>query len=100
MDRARWIAGASAASVALATSPPARGQALHQVTMAALGPSAASWPYMICAELGLYKHYGLDLQTILISSTAGGAQLLIAKGCDFVDLSTTQVIEAVLGGAD
>lgn len=55
---------------------------------------------MICSELSFYKHYGLDLQNVLINSTAGGAQLLIAKGCDFVDLSVTQVIEAVQGGAD
>lgn len=68
--------------------------------MGALGPSAASWPFMICAELGFYKRYGLDVHEVLVTSTAAAAQLLIAKGCDFADLSVTQVVEAVLGGAD
>lgn len=73
---------------------------MRDVTFASLGPSAASWPFMIAAELKLYKRYGLNPENITISSTAAGAQLLIAKGVDLVDLSVTQLIEAVQGGAE
>lgn len=68
--------------------------------MAVLGPSAASWPFFICEELGIYQRYGIAVDNVSVTSTAACAQLLIAKGCDVTDISTTQTIEAVLGGAD
>jgi ABC-type nitrate/sulfonate/bicarbonate transport system substrate-binding protein len=100
VKRASWIGGASAASVALSAAPAVVGQSLRDVAFGALGPSAGSWPYMVATQLGLFKRAGLNMQEIRISSTAAGAQMLIASACDFVDLSVTQLIEAVQGGAD
>jgi NitT/TauT family transport system substrate-binding protein len=100
VNRATWIGGLSAASLISLDAPPVVGQTMRNVAFGALGPSAASWPYMVATELGFFKRAGLTIDQISISSTAAGAQLLIANGCDFVDLSVTQLIEAVQGGAD
>lgn len=100
MNRASWVCGAGAASLAAANARAAIAQPVRSLTMAVLGPSAASWPFFICEELGFYQRYGISIDNVTVTSTAACAQLLIAKGCDVTDISTTQVIEAVIGGAD
>lgn len=99
MNRAAWLAGGGSAALAASARSAAVGQTLRDVTMTNLAPSATSYPALIAAELGFYKRYGLNYNEVKISSTAAGAQLLIAKGCDFTGMSVTQLIESVQGGA-
>jgi NitT/TauT family transport system substrate-binding protein len=100
VKRAEWIGGAGAAALAAAAPEKAFGQKMREIVFAGLGPSGLSWPYMLFDELGLSKRYGINVVNVSIQSTAAGAQLLIAKGCDVVDLSVTQAVEVVQGGAD
>jgi ABC-type nitrate/sulfonate/bicarbonate transport system substrate-binding protein len=100
VKRAAWIGGATTAALATAAPATVFGQTMRDVNFATLGPSAGSWPFQVAEAMGFYKKYGLNIQYVLVSSTAAGAQLLLAKGADIFNLSATQTIEAVQGGGD
>ena len=98
MRRSRWLAGTGsilAASLGVRTS----AQTLRPLTMARLGPSGADWPAMASSALGFFARYGIDLQVITVNSTAASAQQVIAGAVDMGFCSTTQLVEAVQGGA-
>jgi ABC-type nitrate/sulfonate/bicarbonate transport system substrate-binding protein len=100
VKRSLWLGGAASATLGVASSGRALGQTTRTVNVATIAPSAVVWPFMIAEAMGFYKRYGLDTQYIVVPSTAAGAQLLIAKGCDIFNIAATQVIETILGGAD
>jgi ABC-type nitrate/sulfonate/bicarbonate transport system substrate-binding protein len=97
MNRSAWISGMTAASLAGATRP-ANAQATT-ITIGQNAPSSAGWPLVIAQELGFFTRYGLTIDTIILSSTAAAAQQAIVGAVDLGVVSSSQLIEAVLGGA-
>jgi ABC-type nitrate/sulfonate/bicarbonate transport system substrate-binding protein len=97
MNRSTWIGGATAASLVGATRP-ANAQTAD-FTIGQNAPSSSSWPLIIAQELGFFKRYGVTVDTVNVSSTAAAAQQAIVGAVDLGVVSSSQLIEAVQGGA-
>lgn len=98
MKRAAWLAGSGALSAA-ALAAPAVGQTLRPLAVGQNAASSATWPMMAGTELGFFRRYGLDLQVVTLQSTAAAAQQAIVGAVDLGLVSSTQLVEAVEGGA-
>src|ERR1700735_5725651 len=98
MKRTTMLTGAAAAMGLWCAPRGARAQANRTIAIAALAPSAATWPSLVCDELGFFKRYNIDIEYSLVNSIASAAQQLIAGACDLTGLSTTQYIETVTAG--
>jgi NitT/TauT family transport system substrate-binding protein len=100
--RAAWIGGSAAAFVALAgASACAQTSAsLREVSFGITPPTAVTWPIYVGDDLGFYKRYGLSPELIVVGSAAAGAQQMAAGEIDLSIMSSTQLVEAVQGGAD
>lgn len=92
------IVGLAAGTAGAAIPAIVRAQTPQTIAVATLASTAATWPALVCRELGLYKRYNLDVQETLVSSIAACAQQLVAGACDITGLSTTQFIETRTGG--
>lgn len=99
MKRTTMLA-ATAAAALTARVPAAAQPVSRKVSIAVLGPSAASWASMAAADLGYFARYGIDLDPVVVQSTAAAAQQTIAGAVDCSEISTSQLIESVIGGAD
>ena len=99
MKRSSWIGSLAAGLAATTGMRGTLAQTLRPLTLARLGPSGADWPAMASSALGMFSRYGIDLQVIAVSSTQASAQQVIAGGVDMGFCSTTQLVEAVHGGA-
>lgn len=93
------LTGAAAAIGSWSVPRGARAQANRTIATADLAVSAATWPSLVCDELGFYKRYNVTVQSSLVNSVASCAQQLIAGACDMTGLSTTQFIETSTAGA-
>jgi ABC-type nitrate/sulfonate/bicarbonate transport system substrate-binding protein len=61
--------------------------------------TAAEWPTYAADEFGFFKRYGIAPSLIVIGSVAATAQQLVAGSLDLGEISSTQIVEAVQGGA-
>ena len=86
------------APLAAGTTRPVRAQALRDVALGLISPTAAMWPTFISQDLELYKRYGLDPKFIFVGSVANCAQQLVAGALDLGEISSTQIVEATQGG--
>lgn len=91
---------AGAALVAATALPrAASAQGLKALTVGLTSKTASDWAVYICDKLGLFGKNGLKVDVIVVGSSAGCAQQLTAGSLDIAEVSTTQLIEAVIGGA-
>jgi len=97
MNRATWIGGVAAAT--LAGTGTAGAQTTVDLTVGQNAPSSAGWPMLAAQELGFFKRYGVNVVTVTLSSTAAAAQQAIVGAVDLGVVSSSQLIEAVAGGA-
>ena len=77
----------------------ANGGATEHIALGLASNTAANWPLYVEQRLDLFKKYKLDVQVIRVSSVAANAQQLTAGSLDIADISSTQIVEAVQGGA-
>jgi NitT/TauT family transport system substrate-binding protein len=96
MDRRVFLFGASAA---LGATRVASAQSGRQLTLGLTSHSATDWPLYVAEKLGFFAANDLKLDEIVIGSSAGCAQQLTAGSIDIGSVSSTQIIEAVIGGA-
>jgi ABC-type nitrate/sulfonate/bicarbonate transport system substrate-binding protein len=87
------IAAAALARPALAQPAP------HSVTIGLTSKTASDWSVYVADKLGYFAQNGLQVDQIVTGSSAANAQQLTAGSVDIGEVSTTQVIQAVLGGA-
>jgi NitT/TauT family transport system substrate-binding protein len=90
-----------AGAAALAGIPaPARAQsASGSLTLALTGRTASAWPTYIATELGLFTTAGVNVDVVVAGSSASGTQQLAAGSADVADVSATQIVQAIAGGA-
>jgi NitT/TauT family transport system substrate-binding protein len=96
-SRARFIAAAGAVLAVGRRRPAGAQPALRDISVGLIPPG--SWPSLVARELDLYRHYRLNPDPIMIGSVAAGAQQLVAGSLDVAEISSTQIIQAVQGGA-
>lgn len=94
----RLVAGASIAALILAGAP-LRAQGLAEVNLVQTTRSAQDWPLQVALREGFFTANGIRLEFSLAGASAAVAQQLTAGAADIGSVSTTQVVEAVLGGA-
>lgn len=87
-----------AASV-VGSARPALPQTLAPVTIGLTTRSATDWGLEVAQKLGFFAANRVSVEAIVVGSSAGVAQQLAAGSIDIGSVSTTQVVEAILGGA-
>jgi NitT/TauT family transport system substrate-binding protein len=95
---ARW----AALAVAVALVPGALradAQPLVEVTMALTTRSATDWGLEVAQRQGFFAANGVKVTAIVVGSSSAVAQQLAAGSADVGSVSTTQVVEAIQGGA-
>jgi NitT/TauT family transport system substrate-binding protein len=90
--------GAAAGWLGAPGSVRAQGAA-RQFTIGFTSRSSTDWPLYCASKTGLYTANGLQVDEVVIGSSAGCAQQLTAGSIDVGSVSSTQVVEAVMGGA-
>jgi NitT/TauT family transport system substrate-binding protein len=91
-----FAAGIAAASVPLAARAADAGKPM---TLALTGRTASAWPTYVATELGFFTANGLAIDIVTAGSSASGTQQLAAGSADVADVSATQIVQAVIGGA-
>ncbi len=86
------------AATALA-AVPARAQTPASLTIVLTTRSASDWGLEAAQRLGLFAANGVTVDTVIAGSSAGAAQQLVAGSADLASVSTTQLVQAVEGGA-
>jgi NitT/TauT family transport system substrate-binding protein len=84
----------------LVTSRAAHSQpALQPITIAVTSITASDWPTYVAERYGFFANNGLKPDIIVVGSSAGDAQQLAGGSVDIAEVTTTQLVEAVQGGA-
>jgi NitT/TauT family transport system substrate-binding protein len=92
------VSGAVLASAAL--TPAASAQpAPRTVGVGLTSKTASDWGVYVADKMGFFSQNGLKPDIVVTGSSAANAQQLTAGSIDIGEVSTTQLIEAVLGGA-
>lgn len=73
--------------------------ALAPVALVQTTRSVQDWPLQVAQSLGFFARNGIALQLTVVGSSASVAQQLAAGSADIGTVSTTQVVEAIEGGA-
>jgi NitT/TauT family transport system substrate-binding protein len=71
----------------------------RSITIGFTSRSATDWGLYCASKAGFYAANNLQIDEIVIGSSAGCAQQLTAGSIDLGSVSSTQVVEAVMGGA-
>jgi NitT/TauT family transport system substrate-binding protein len=69
------------------------------VVFGVTGKSVMSWPEIVSDQMGFFTANGIKVEIIYTGSTVAGAQQLIAGSLDISEVSSTEIIQAVLAGA-
>lgn len=101
LDLVRALSAAAGGGLAAAGLPlPAAAQpAPAPLTLGLTSKSANEWPEYVGQTLGFFEKNGVKLDIIYTGSAAAGAQQLTAGALDVSEVSSTQIVEAIEGGA-
>jgi len=97
MNRATWLGGLT--SAAFAAGARAADAQTETLTIGQNVPSSAAWPLLVAQHFGYFQRYGVTVESVILSSTAAAAQQAIVGAVDLGVVSSSQLIEAVQGGA-
>jgi NitT/TauT family transport system substrate-binding protein len=89
----------AAALLLLAGFGPVGAQQLQPLDVGLTAKTATDWPLFVADSLGFFKKYGVSPSFIVVGSAAGNAQQLAAGSLGIGETSSTQIIEAINGGA-
>lgn len=97
----RFLIGALATAFAASTGlvPTSAQTTLRPLTLGLTSQTANEWPEYVDVKMGFFAANGLKTDIIYTGSAAAGAQQLTAGSLDISEVSSTQLIEAVQGGA-
>jgi ABC-type nitrate/sulfonate/bicarbonate transport system substrate-binding protein len=99
MGRTLLRAIAVALAVVAASAPRQPAHAAGAVTFGMTSTTATSIPHFIAEEKKFYAAEGLDVDTIVVGSTAGVLHQLAAGSLNMAQAATDQTLRAVLRGA-
>jgi NitT/TauT family transport system substrate-binding protein len=100
ISRSAVLRSTGAALAAAALARPALAQpAPHALAVGLTSKTASDWSVYVADKMGFFAQNGLKPDIIVTGSSAANAQQLTAGSVDIGEVSTTQLIEAVLGGA-
>lgn len=100
LSRRTLLNGTVAALAASALPTRVLAQAaLKPMTVALTSKTASDWAVYAAESLGFFTQNGIKPDFIITGSSSACAQQLTAGSVDVGEVSTTQLIEAVLGGA-
>jgi ABC-type nitrate/sulfonate/bicarbonate transport system substrate-binding protein len=100
IPRSTMLRMAGAACAAGVVAQPASAQpAPRSVAVGLTAKTASDWGIYIADTQGFFSANGLKPDLIVTGSSAANAQQLTAGSIDFGEVSTSQLIEAVIGGA-
>jgi NitT/TauT family transport system substrate-binding protein len=91
--------GPASGSAAPSSAGQAAPGAPTKVKMGQTGPSPASWALFIALARGIYLQEGLELENVILDSSATQTQALIAGDLNFNTYSVDSVAKAVVAGA-
>jgi NitT/TauT family transport system substrate-binding protein len=101
MERRRFLVSAAASagvSGVLARSARAAGPTTS-LGIVQTTHSVQDWPLVVAQGMGFFAQNGLEVDVSIAGASAAVAQQLAAGSAPIGSVSTTQVVEAVLGGA-
>ncbi len=90
---------ASSTSSGSPTTSSASSGTLHTIKVGLTSKTATDWPLYVADKLGYFKQEGVNVQYVIVGSAAGNAQQLTAGSINIGETSSTQVVEAIQGGA-
>ena len=100
ISRSALLHTTGAAIAAAALARPASAQpAPRSVAVGLTSKTASDWSVFVADKMGFFTQNGLKPDLIITGSSAANAQQLTAGAVDFGEVSTSQIIEAVIGGA-
>jgi len=100
ISRSAILRATGGAVAAAAITGPALAQpAPHSIAIGLTSRTASDWPTYVADKVGFFAQNGLQVDQIVTGSSAASAQQLTAGSVDIAEVSTTQLIEAILGGA-
>lgn len=79
--------------------PAAAQQNVQTIGLGLTSKTANEWPEYIAEANGYFRDNGIKVDYIYTGSSAAGAQQLTAGALDISEVSSTQIIEAIQGGA-
>lgn len=97
-NTASSVSSGSPASGSAATGSAAGGT-LQTIKVGLTSKTATDWPLYVADKLGFFKKEGVNVQYVIVGSAAGNAQQLTAGSINIGETSSTQVVEAIQGGA-
>jgi NitT/TauT family transport system substrate-binding protein len=87
-------------ALALAARPPVAAQpALRTITIGVTSKTANDWALFVAEREGFFAAAGLSLDTVVIGVNSGVAQQLTGGSIDVGEVTTTQAVLAIQGGA-
>lgn len=94
------LAAAALLGIAAGIAGPAAAQpALKPVTIGLVSKTMTDWPLFIADAQGFLTANGLKAEIVVTGSAANAAQQLTAGSLDIAEASTSQTLEAFIGGA-
>ena len=97
MKRARLVL--VLAAFTFASAPVGAQPSLTTVGLGVTSKTANEWAEYVADQLGFFAANGIKVDFVYTGSAAAGAQQLTAGSLDISEVSSTQMIEAVQGGA-
>lgn len=97
----RWfitIALLCALAVGIGTPAPAQ-PALRSITVGLTSKTANSWANFVAERYGLYTANGIKVNEVIVGVNSGVAQQLTGTAFDLGEVTTTQMVLAIQGGA-
>jgi len=87
------------ALAAAAARISAQSAAPTTVTFGAIGIAAFNWTVLAAQQIGFWSANGLKVDVIFTGSVAANVQQLTVGAIDVAEIASTQLIQAILGGA-
>lgn len=86
-------------SNAQSTTTTAPTTQLQAIDVGLTSKTATDWPLYVADKMGYFTKNGVNVKYTIVGSAAGNAQQLAAGSLDIGETSSTQVVEAIQGGA-
>jgi ABC-type nitrate/sulfonate/bicarbonate transport system substrate-binding protein len=99
MNRDSLLRSAGAAACCAELARPVRAAGARTINLGFTSRSSTDWGLYVADKMGFFSANNLQVDQVVIGSSAGCAQQLAAGSIDIGSVSSTQVIEAVMGGA-
>lgn len=99
MSKAHIVLCAALLALIGGSAVPARAQTYATIDVGLTAKTATDWPLYVSDSLGFFKKYGVTPNFIVVGSAAGNAQQLAAGSLGIGETSSTQIVEAIQGGA-